>query len=102
AGGDRRELLVVCRAIKASDALVLAEVEGQNGVGGDGRGCRRHRASSVGRWWWKCGNSHVTTPHGLHGFFRRPKEVTNETLVLRTGCRAGSGRGPSGRHGAGG
>src|SRR5262249_30897591 len=23
-----------------------------------------------GDGWWKCGNSHVTTPHGLHGFFR--------------------------------
>src|SRR5262249_23949593 len=58
-GGDRRELIVVRRAIKASNALVLAQVEGQNGLGGGpdfGRG-RRHRASSVGRWYWGlCGN----------------------------------------------
>src|SRR5262249_29715409 len=38
--------------VDTGEALVLAEVDGQNGVGGGGLGCRRHRASSVGRWWW--------------------------------------------------
>src|SRR5262249_26073580 len=48
-----------CEANLATDpvadtgaALVLTEVDGKNGVGGGGLGCRRHRASSVGRWWW--------------------------------------------------
>src|SRR5262249_5537785 len=27
-----------------------------------------------GDGWWKCGNSHVTTPHGLHGFFRPSRD----------------------------
>src|SRR5262245_25262765 len=35
-----------------SDALVLVEVDGQNGNGVGGLGCRRHRVSSVGRWFW--------------------------------------------------
>ena len=50
AAGDRGEPQVVCRAINTGDALVLAQVDGQNGVGGGGGlgRCRRHRASSVG------------------------------------------------------
>src|SRR5262249_58554378 len=36
------------RAVYACDALVLVQVDGQNGLGGGGLGCRRLRASTVG------------------------------------------------------
>jgi hypothetical protein len=47
AGADGGELLVVCTSINTSNALVFAQVDGQNGAG---RGCddRVHCASSCG------------------------------------------------------
>jgi methyl-accepting chemotaxis protein len=44
-----QETQVLGRAINAGDALVLAQVDGQNGGGGRDLGRGRHRASSVGR-----------------------------------------------------
>jgi len=40
AGGPVGEAVVVGGALKASDALVFTEVEGENGAGGCGRGGR--------------------------------------------------------------
>jgi hypothetical protein len=45
AGRQGEEAVVVGRARKASDALVLTQIDGQNEVGGGGGGCRRLRAS---------------------------------------------------------
>ena len=39
-----------CSKRKASDALVLAQIDDQDGVSDGGFGCRHHRASSVERW----------------------------------------------------
>ena len=50
--------------VDAGDALVLAQVDGENGAGGGrGHGGRRHGASSVGRGrTWACGNSTLPPP----------------------------------------
>ena len=51
AGDELDVTLSVDRRRMASDALVLAQIDGQNGVGGGGGfRCRHHHASSVGRW----------------------------------------------------
>jgi hypothetical protein len=43
--------LIIGRARKARDALVLAQIDGQNSVGGGGCVCCRHHRASFGRQW---------------------------------------------------
>jgi hypothetical protein len=57
-GGKGGEALVVGRAIKAGNALVLAEVDGQNEAGGrGGGGGSRHGKLLGGKWEWETVNT---------------------------------------------
>src|SRR5580765_6933248 len=60
--------LAAVRIEKANNALVFAQIDGQNGG--------VHVQAPVGLWGLKRWYVHATTPHGLHGFFRPQSPLT--------------------------
>src|SRR6516164_3648085 len=74
-GGDGQESHVVGSAIKTNNALVLAQINGENGFGG-GCGLRRNRL-------------HAQAPRGVLGFGR----VVTSKLPHPTACMDSFGEG---------